>query len=175
MQVDDLRECLFHLITFYNLIYETMLLKKFCSLESFRQLLSNCLLDDTWSCKSNQRIWLCQNDISQHGKTCGHSTCCRVCQHGNIKLSCIVMTLKCSGCFGHLHQGVDSLLHSGAAGTCKNNHRKFFFCGTLYCTRDFLADDFSHACHETSSVHHSFIKPCLFPQDLYLFFISLKA
>ena len=51
------------ILTVYNLIYKTVLQQELRSLESLRKLLTNGLLNDTRSCKADQRVRLCQNDI----------------------------------------------------------------------------------------------------------------
>ena len=40
------------------------LLKEFCSLKAFWQLLTNCLLYNSWACKAYQGLWLCKSDIT---------------------------------------------------------------------------------------------------------------
>ena len=54
---------------------------------------------------------------------------------------------------GHLHQGKDALLHSGPAGTGKENQRQAFLCGPFRCPGDFLSHSLAHAGHKEASVH----------------------
>ena len=134
--------------TVHDLINEAMLQQKLCSLESLRQLLADRLLNDTRTCKSDQRIRLCQNDIAQHRKACCHTTGCRVCQYADKKLACLMVFFQRCGGFRHLHQGYNAFLHSCAAGAGKDNDRKLFLCRTLYHAGNFLTDYMSHATHD---------------------------
>ena len=60
---------------------------------------SGCLTDHTRTCKSNQGSWLCKDHIAKHGKTCRHTTRCRIRQHRNVKKACIAVTSDCRCCF----------------------------------------------------------------------------
>ena len=176
------------LITGHNLIYKSMLQKKFCSLEALRKLLTNSLLNDTGSCKSNQSSWLRQNNISQHGKACRYSSCCRIRQHADKQLSCFMMTFQSRRGLGHLHQRYDSLLHSGASRACKNNHRQLLLCCPLHHLCNLFSYNMAHAAHNKpgityahssrKAVNHSLsgynglIQPRFFSGCLNLLFIS---
>ena len=63
------------------------------------------------------------------------------------------MAFQCSAGLRHLHQGKNTLLHSGSAGAGKENQRQAFLCGPLSCPGDFLAHSLTHAGHEKASVH----------------------
>ena len=90
----------------------------------------------------------------------------------------------------HLHQGHQPLLHSGAAGSRKDDHRKFFPGGTFYCLGNLFSHIVAHAAHHKPGVadadysritsdlsfsgDNGLIQICLFSGCLYLFFISRK-
>ena len=104
-----------HLFPLYNLVDETVLQQKFRFLESFRQLLSDRLLNDTRSGKTDQCVRLCQNDIAKHGKTCRYSAGCRISQDRNIEKPGITVLFQSRRCLCHLHQGDNAFLHSCSA------------------------------------------------------------
>ena len=132
-----------------------MIQKELRTLKAFRQFLADSLLNDTGACESDQRLRFCQNNISQHGKTCCYTACRRVCQHRDIELSCITVFLKSRRRLRHLHQRHDSFLHARASGTCKDNYRKLLLCRTFYSPGDLFANDPAHACHHKPSVAYS--------------------
>ena len=70
--------------TLYNAINKSMLQLKFCTLEALGQALSDRLLNDTRSGKTDECTGLSQDHISKHCKTCGHTSGRRIGQHGNI-------------------------------------------------------------------------------------------
>ena len=188
MHLQNLSKRLFQVLTSHNIIHKTMLYKKLCSLKSLRQFLSDRLLNDTWTCKTNECSWFCQDNVSKHCKACCHTTGRRLCQNTYIKQPRLAVAFQCRRSFCHLHQGCDSLLHSGSTGTGKNDDRKFFFCRTLDCSGDLFTDGPSHARHQESSVadcdhgisaiyfafscDNSFFESCLFLKCLYFFRIA---
>ena len=165
-----------------------MFQKKFRLLKAFRKLLPDRLLDHPRSRKSDQRPRLCQNHISQHRKTCRHSSGCRIGQHGYIKASRITVSFQCGGSLHHLHQGNDPLLHPGASGTGEKYDRKPFTLCTFDHSCDLLSDNLSHTRHDETTVTNSdrrldssdrcfsgqnrFIESRIFFQKSNLFFIS---
>ena len=94
MQFHNLRQRFSQLWSFYNLINKSMLQQELGSLESFRKLLSDGLLDDTRSGKSNQCIRFCKNNVSKHGKARCHAASSRIGQYGHVELSCIMMAFQ---------------------------------------------------------------------------------
>ena len=152
MHLQNLPKRLFQILTSYNIINKSVLYKKFCSLETLWQFLANRLLDHTRSRKTDQCPRFRKNNVSQHRKTCRHSTGRRLSQNTDIKKPCFTVAFKCRGRFCHLHQRCDSLLHSGSTGTGKNNNRKFLLSCTFYCSRDFFSDCPAHTRHQKSSV-----------------------
>ena len=157
-----------------------MLQKKLRSLESLWKFLADGLLDDSGAGESDQCFWLCQDNISQHGKACSHTTCRRVCKNRHIEMPCITMFSNGHTGFCHLHQGYQSLLHSGTAGTDIENHRKSLLCGTFKNPGDLFPNNLSHTGHHETAVtdtkrcrcpfyrtltgNHSLVKSCLFTE-----------
>src|SRR5699024_12602642 len=74
--------------TLHNRIHKSVLHQEFCPLESFGKFLSDGLLNDSWTCETDQRAGLCQDDISHHGETCGLTSCREVSQHRYIEKPC---------------------------------------------------------------------------------------
>ena len=129
-----------------------MFQKEFRPLEAFRKLLPDRLLDDTGTCKSDQCIGLGQDNVSQHRPAGGHASGGRFRQNRDIQQSRLAVTFQGCGSLRHLHQGDDSFLHSRTAGTCIEDQRKPFLCGTFHCAGNFLSDYFSHTRHHEASV-----------------------
>ena len=189
MHLQNLPKRLFQILTSYNIINKSVLYKKFCSLETLWQFLANRLLDHTRSRKTDQCPRFRKNNVSQHRKTCRHSTGRRLSQNTDIKKPCFTVAFKCRGRFCHLHQRCDSLLHSGSTGTGKNNDRKFLLSRAFYRSRDFFSDSPAHARHQESSItdsHYGFpsvnfsfsrdnclFQPTLCLKSIHLFRISL--
>ena len=119
MLTQDESQRLPHLLSFHNSIQKPMLQQKLGTLKSFRQFLSNGLFNYPWSCKPNQGIGLCQNDITQHGKTGSHASRGGIRQHTDIQKSGITVAFQSRRRLCHLHQRDDPLLHTGTAGTGK--------------------------------------------------------
>ena len=99
-----------------------------------------------------------------------------------------MVSFQCRRSLCHLHQRVDSLLHSGTSGTGKYDNRKSLTGCLFYCTGNFFANHLSHARHHKPPVtdcknyfisrdprfsgYNRLIKPGLFLQCFYLFFIA---
>src|SRR5699024_11802194 len=47
--------------TLHNRIHKSVLHQEFCPLESFGKFLSDGLLNDSWTCETDQRAGLCQD------------------------------------------------------------------------------------------------------------------
>ena len=84
MHADQIRKYLSHLRAFHDTVDKPMLQKKLRPLEPFRKFLTDRLLDDSGTGKTDQSARLRQNDISQHGKTCRHPAGCGICQDRNV-------------------------------------------------------------------------------------------
>ena len=95
MHFQNLSQYFLHLIPGYDSINKSMLKKKFCSLKSFRQLLSDRLLDHTRTGKSDQSSRFCKNNISKHSKTCCDTSRSWISQYRNIKKACITVAFQC--------------------------------------------------------------------------------
>ena len=91
VHIKDLAQYTFLVLALYNLVHKAMLQQKFCPLKSFRQLLTNGLLDDSGACKTNEGVGLRQDNIAQHGKTCGNASGGWVCQHADKQLPRLVV------------------------------------------------------------------------------------
>ena len=163
MHFQNIAQNLSLFIAFHNLINKTMLQKKFCSLKSLRKLLADGLFNDSRTCKTNQCSRLCQNNITQHRKACRHTAGSRVGQYTDKQLTCLMMFLKSCRGLCHLHQRNNSLLHSGTAGACKNNHRKLLLRSTLDHPCDFLTDHMTHTAHQETCITDT--DRSLLPQD----------
>ena len=70
-----------------------MLYEELGSLETFRELLPDRLLDDTRSGKSDECPRLRKDDISEHRETCRHAARRRISQNTHIELSGLMMSL----------------------------------------------------------------------------------
>ena len=186
----DLCQYILHLLTFHDPVNETVVEQELRSLESLRQLLPDRLLDDSRPGKPDQRLWLRQDNISQHRKACRHTARRRIRKDRNIELSCIAVLLQGSRGLCHLHEGNDPLLHPGTPGTGENDHRKLFLRCALHRAGDLLSDDVAHARHHKSSVayaddcgisidhdlprHDSLIQLCALFQSVYFLLISFE-
>ena len=94
---------------------------------------------------------------------------------------------RCRG-FCHLHQGDNSLLHSGSAGAAENNDGQFFFGSALHHECDLFTYHMPHAAHQESGIAdtkayllavdfthshgNSLVKTCLFLHVRKLLLIS---
>ena len=148
----DLAQHRLLLFPIYDPVNKAMLQKKFRPLEALRKLLPDGLLNDTGARKPDQRIGLRQDDVAQHGKAGRHTSCGGIGQHGDIELSRVAVPLQCGRGLGHLHQGYNALLHPGAAGAGKQNHRKFLPGGALHGPGDLFSHGLPHAGHQKSPV-----------------------
>ena len=70
-----------------------MLQQKFRTLEPFRQLLPNGLLNNPGTRKTNQRMRLCQDNVAQHGKAGRDASCGRVGKYADKQLAGLMMAL----------------------------------------------------------------------------------
>ena len=77
--------------------------KKFGTLESFRQGLTDGLLDDPWSGKTDQGIRLGNNYIADQSEAGGNTAHGRIRQHRYERQLRGRQSRQGSGCLGHLH------------------------------------------------------------------------
>ena len=94
-----------------NHVDGAMLQQELAALETFGQLFTNSLLDNTRTGETDQRIRFRNVQIAQHGKTCGNATEYRVGHDRDIGNALLLHALKHGGRLGHLHQRQDCLLH----------------------------------------------------------------
>ena len=93
MHCYNFRQCLPKTWTLHNPIHKSVLLKKFCPLESFRKLLPYGLFNHTRTRKTNQRMRLCQDNVAQHGKAGRDASCGRVGKYADKQLAGLMMAL----------------------------------------------------------------------------------
>ena len=84
MNVEYLIERHFQAFTLNYHINKSVFKLELCPLETFRQLLSYGLLNNSWSCKSNKCFWLGEDYISKHCKACCNASGCRICKNRNV-------------------------------------------------------------------------------------------
>lgn len=99
MKLQKLCQGSLQIFPFHDFVHKSMLQEKFCSLEAFGKLLANCLLDHSWTCKSDQGSRLRQYHISQHGKAGCNASRSRLGQNRNIKKSRVTVLFQCCRSF----------------------------------------------------------------------------
>jgi hypothetical protein len=89
--------------------------QEFRPLKAFRQLLTDGLLDHARSCKANQRAWLGDVQVAEHGKAGRDPAGRRVGEHADVGHLGVVQLTQRGGDFGHLHQAHHALHHARPA------------------------------------------------------------
>src|SRR4030042_2049978 len=140
-------KCVSQILTLHNQVNHPMFEKVLGSLKSFWKLCPNRLLNHPRPCKSDHRLWLRNDDITQHGNTGRNSTCSGVGQYGDIGNFRLVQFSQGRARFGHLHQGEDAFLHPRSSRGAEDAHTDSLFYGPLYQTGDLL----SHHRSQTSA------------------------
>ena len=93
VHIQNLANDPFLVLPLHNLIHKSMLQQKFRTLEPFRQLLPNGLLNNPGTRKTNQRMRLCQDNVAQHGKAGRDASCGRVGKYADKQLAGLMMAL----------------------------------------------------------------------------------
>ena len=141
-----------HLLSLQNPVDDPLLHQKFRSLEALGQLLADGLGDNPGTGKADESSGLRQDDISQHGKAGSHSSGGGVRENRQVEKPGVRMLFHCGRGLCHLHQGDNSLLHSGSAGAAEQHHRQLLLNRPLKGSGDALAHGVAHASHEKSGV-----------------------
>ena len=87
-----------------HLINHSVIKQELGGLETLGQILAECLFDDAWSREADDGAWLRNNGVTQHRKTCAHTTRGGICKHRNIWNAALAQLGQHGGRFGHLHQ-----------------------------------------------------------------------
>src|SRR5215468_2315987 len=82
----------------------------FGTLEPVGKLLADSLLDNAWPGEANQRAWLGDMDVTEHGVRGGHSTGRRMGQHHNVRKLRLAQLLHRNRGARHLHERENALL-----------------------------------------------------------------
>src|SRR5947209_4741131 len=117
-----------------------MLEDKFGGDSAFREFYMHILLNDTWTSEADERPRLSNRDITQHCKTGRYSASGRVRQQAEVREFRLTQFCQRRGGFGHLHQRVKALLHTGTTGRRTDQYRHAFLNAQFNSTRNLLAD-----------------------------------
>src|SRR5258707_258589 len=93
-------------------VHHSVLAQILRALEAFRQLLTNSLLNHTWTRKADQRARLRDLHIAQHGVGCSHATGGWIGEHHDVGLAGLAQHLHRNRRARQLHEREDTLLHA---------------------------------------------------------------
>ena len=105
------------------------------------------MLDDARAGKADKGLWLGDIDIPEHGKTGGNAAHGRVRQHRDIRDTGLRELCQGRAGFGHLHQGEQGFLHTGATTGGKAYQGPVLLKAKTGCTDETFAD---HGAHGTT-------------------------
>ncbi len=188
MGLDQEIDSLFQVLPLYDTVNDAMLHQKLRSLKALRQLLTDGLPNDSGPGKSDQRARLRHDHIPKHGEAGSHASRGGIREHGAVQQPGLPQLPHGRRSLGHLHQGDDALLHSGASRTAEQKDGQPSLNGPFNGGSDLLPHHMAHAGHEKSGVtdpqhhvltehlalshRHRFLQTCLFSGSGQLFLIS---
>ena len=129
-------------------------LQIFRTLETFRQLLADGLLDDARPGEADQRARLRDMDVAEHGIGRRDAAGGRVGQHDDVGLASLAQQLHSDRGAWQLHQREDAFLHARAARGCEHDERRALLDGSFETLDHGLAGRHTErAAHEIEILH----------------------
>src|SRR5947208_8580578 len=112
------------------------------------------LLNNTWTCETDECTRFCKDNITKHCKACCNTTCRRVRKKTKIWDSgCAELSKRCCS-FCHLDQRIQSLLHTRTS-RCRNNQNRYTPLKAIRdCPGDFFTHSRTHAATNKMEVHN---------------------
>ena len=119
----------------HDQINHAVRMQELSALEPVRQGLAHGFLDHPGTGKTNLGTGFGNMHITQHGKTGADAAGGRIGEHHDIGQASLTHLLRGNDCARHLHQGQDTFLHPGTAGS-RYDDQRCFLCHGQPCRRD---------------------------------------
>ena len=127
-----------------NHVYGAVVQQEFAALETLGQFLPDGLFNDIRAGKTGPRLGLGDIDITQQCQRGGDATINRVGHHRHIGHALQPQALDDRAGLGHLHQGDEGFLHTGAAGGRKTDQGNSLLERQLGRPGELFADGIAH-------------------------------
>src|ERR1700719_1734840 len=137
----------------HDQVEQSVILKKFRGLESWRQILMRGFPNDAWPGKSDHAFRLGQDEIAERSEAGHDSSGGRMGENGNVGQSRFRVTTQSPAGLGHLHQAEHPFVHPCAAGRRDDDNGSPILGAALDQTGYFLTDDGTHGGGQETKIH----------------------